>query len=557
MRSAASYAPWRNAALERRRKYVPSPEPGLFSIITPVFNTPATFFDILADSIVSQDVEPPSMFEWVVVNNGSFERPTLDRLRRIAELPFVRLVEAGRNLGIAGGTRLALQRARGRYIVPVDHDDYLYPDAMRIMAYYVQQFGYPAFAYSDEDKLDGATFGEAYIKPDWDPVLFTHSCYTSHLGAMDRGIAEMLGVYDDPELDGCTDWDAFFRFMFAGYTPLHVPEVLYSWRKHSQSTAGNIDAKNYIQSSHRKLLNRFRSTQRKSWLYSVDHSPFFRGTPDWRFHRNHVAPTPGICITVIEPTESCIPAAHDKMPGAEGPAACIRRTDSCSKLLHLVLEVYRTGAIVRLAGSDVTMDSQDWYWDTLALLELFPDTVMAGGPLYNSEGACLVSGVYFGFGGGCGMPDRRRTRQDSGYFVQMWKPHSVSAVSAQNSIVDAGFLIDALRAGKIPPETPVGVVGEWLGAVARRWGKRVIYSPFLAGSTCRDWQDSDVGALDTFLLSNHDLIPDTRYYSQHLDLRSEYAYAPADESTRTSHLARIQNKMQFQHANVAQAQGRW
>lgn len=116
------------------------------------------------------------------------------------------------------------------------------------------------------------------------------------------------------------------------------------------------------------------------------------------------------------------------------------------------------------------------------------------------------------------MPDQGRMRPDSGYFVQMWKPHSVSAVPVRNCLVDAGFLIDALRAGNIPEDTPIAFLGEWLGAIARRWGKRVAYSPFLAGSTTREWQDFSGDALRDFLTANQDLIPDERYYSQQPEL---------------------------------------
>ena len=57
--------------------------------------------------------------------------------------------------------------------------------------------------------------------------------------------------------DGSHDWDAFVRFLAAGIGPIHIPEILYSWQVHEGSTSGNIDAKSYIHSSQRNVLNRF------------------------------------------------------------------------------------------------------------------------------------------------------------------------------------------------------------------------------------------------------------------------------------------------------------
>src|ERR1700730_11693399 len=104
VRARDDYEQWRHNAIERRRRYVANPEPNLFSILTPVFNSPPDFLNTLAASIAGQIIGTPDMFEWVVVDNGSSERASLEAIQSIAELPFVRFVAAGRNLGIARGT---------------------------------------------------------------------------------------------------------------------------------------------------------------------------------------------------------------------------------------------------------------------------------------------------------------------------------------------------------------------------------------------------------------------------------------------------------------------
>ena len=140
-------------------------------------------------------------------------------------------------VGIIEGTRLCLEHAVNRYTATVDHDDLLTPDCIRVVSHALGPAGYPALAYTDEDKLDGDRFSSPYFKPSFDPVLFANSCYIAHLSIVDRRLALQLGAYTDKQAEGSHDWDTFVRFLLAGHTPAHIPEVLYSWRMHPASTA--------------------------------------------------------------------------------------------------------------------------------------------------------------------------------------------------------------------------------------------------------------------------------------------------------------------------------
>lgn len=537
------YEEWMRGELLRRKNYTARSEHGLLSIITPVRDTLPEFLTALGRSILDQDFGLPGGFEWVILDNGSTRSDTLQLLAEFAKEPAVNLIRSEENLGIIAGTRLLARRACGRYIVPADHDDYLYPDAVRIVAAHVQQHGYPAFLYSDEDKLEGASFGEAYFKPDWDPVLFVHSCYTSHLGVIDRGLAILLDLYTDPATEGSPDWDAFFRLMIAGYQPVHIPEVLYSWRKHPQSTSANMSSKSYIHSSQRAVLNRFRSALKHENDYSVEPSPLFQGTPDWWFRRAHARPRPLLTIMLSEPGEQIgeRPAAAAEEPQPR-KIEHLPRNAGAARLIEIVAEIQNTGALVHLAGDDVIKDYPEWYWEVLAIMEMFPDTVAVGGPLYNHDGICVSAGIHFGFGDGCGMPDRLRPRRDPGYFVRLWKPHSVSALTSQNLVLDRDFLLDALLAANA--DIPLSAVGEYAGSAAMRWGKRIVCSPLLSASTARDWvAAAGTSRCAAFIAANQDLIPDTRFYSSHLDLRSGYAYEFAPPGARASHLRSLRTAM--------------
>ncbi len=242
------------AFARRRRQYPLRQEPGLFSLLTTVWNTPPNYFDALADSVLSQDAD--SSFEWVLLDNGSQDPGTRKSVERLARERRVRVFRVEENLGIIGGMRFCLERATHRYILPVDSDDLLTPDCLRVLSHALRQAGYPALAYTDEDNWKAATSAQPYFKPAFDPVLFANSCYMAHLGAIDRELALELGAYTDQRAEGSHDWDTFTRFFAAGHAPLHIPEVLYSWRMHEASTSGgNVQSKPFVYDSQRSRLD--------------------------------------------------------------------------------------------------------------------------------------------------------------------------------------------------------------------------------------------------------------------------------------------------------------
>ncbi len=527
------YSDWARREVQRRRaQYAAKSEQNLLSFVTSAYDTPIEFLSALVDSVCAQDFGEGDTFEWVVLDNGSKDPAVVTFLRSLGALGFVRHFRVEDNLGIIGGMDYVVKRARGRYVLPLDSDDYLYPDCARIMASHIQEHGYPAVLFSDEDKLDGFELLEPYLKPAWDPVLLVNSCYIAHLCAIDRGLANLLGAYSDPQAVGCHDWDTFIRFMNAGYQPVHVPEVLYSWRRHSQSCASNIDSKNYIHASHRHTLEKFLRRQRRSELYYLDYNPLFNRTPDWWMRRRHTSTKP--LLTVVLKEEGAVSKNDDIIFGAGDYTphriSTIAANATAGDLYELLRSEPHGSELVRLVSSDVSMSHTEWPWEALTILELFPDTVMVGGPVYNELGQAVSAGIYFGYGSGLDTPDLLRNKQDPGYFAQMWKQHSVDAMSSRNCVIDGPFLLDALASSNIPPETPLRMLGEWLGATAARWGKRVVYSPFLAAEVPGIWSHSPSGE-SAFLLAHGASIPKARYYSRHLDETGERPYQLKQQET--------------------------
>lgn len=434
-----------------RRLYRPSGTTRLLSIVTTVYDTDADYLHALAHSLFAQDT--PIDFEWVLLDNGSTKGETLEALALIAGDPRVRLARVEQNLGIIGGMRWCLEQAAHRYIVPVDSDDIIAAHGLRTLSAALEQHGMPALLYTDEDKIDGGQRRDLYRKTDWDPVLFQHSCYIAHLTALDRSLALELGCYSDPAPEGSHDWDSFTRFILAGHQPAHVPDAIYTWRMHGASTSADFRSKPYVFSSQKAVLQRFIDGRGLAGRYTVEPSPIFDGTPDWRF-----APR-------AEPGPDAIPtlALHGAMNRTTLEAALAALPEA--NLLHLhdpAVDILRDG----------------WAGEALALMELFPDTKMVGGRLHHG-GRVVEGGYVFGRGGIFGAPERGQEITSPGEGAQSFKPRSVGAVSARHAVVRRDLLERALP--MLPQDIDAARLGLWLGALANTAGERVVYTPLFEG----------------------------------------------------------------------------
>lgn len=528
------YESYRKSALARRRREgIYLQEPGLLSFVTSAYNTDPSFLRQLASCMFMQD--GGMHFEWLILDNGSTNDQTRHALQEISNHPGVRLERVKDNLGIIGGMRYCLERAGGRYILPLDSDDLIEPDCVHVLTRFIKKNDYPPLLYTDEDKLGDEHFGLPYFKPDWDPVLFLHSCYIAHLCIIDREKAIELGLYTDRGSEGCHDWDSFIRFMNAGYVPYHIPEVLYSWRMHSESTSGNIASKSYITDSHRNTLQRFLNNSNIPNIELVK-SPLFGYNVDWWFKRKHVNPRSMQTITVATKN-----ASGTKKEGAETPRTFLLNSSRGLGELAAILE-QMDSELIHLCWQDVTPDDDEWQWDAMALLELFDNSVMVGGILH--DGRKIVDGPrVFGFGNGFDCPDSGRTLEDPGYGAKMWKPHTVSAVSTAHCVIRVCFLRQSIS--KLLEEAvSIEMLGLWLGARALETGGRVIYSPFMRAQIGTNYENTiSPYEKETFLSRYWSLIPDRRGYSARLGLDSASAYSFVEAQENISHLLRLRAKL--------------
>lgn len=223
----------------------PVPEDGpLMSIVTPAFKTPPMFLREMIDSVLAQSY---SKWELVIVNAS----PSDDAMREVfasIEDDRVKVVDCPENRGITGNTNLGISYCKGDYISFFDHDDVIEPQALAELVRAITGGNtYPGLLYCDEDNID--EHGEPslpLIKPGYAEDFLLSNNYIIHWLTVRRDLLKRVEP-SGKDVEGAQDYDLTFKIAELGERVVRVPYVLYHWRIHSGSTAGDPASKSYAQ----------------------------------------------------------------------------------------------------------------------------------------------------------------------------------------------------------------------------------------------------------------------------------------------------------------------
>jgi GT2 family glycosyltransferase len=206
-----------------------------FSIVTPVYETPG---DALRRMLASVRTQGFRHWEHCIVDDGS-RQPHVRRILAAAESddPRIRVSLRDSNGGIVPASNDALAMARGEFVVLLDHDDELHPDALERVDRAIAAHPQADYVYTDEDKVDGkGRHYDAFFKPDWSPERLRTQMYTCHLSVLRRSLVEELGGFD-ADFEGAQDWDLVLKVTERAREVVHVPRVLHHWRALEPSAA--------------------------------------------------------------------------------------------------------------------------------------------------------------------------------------------------------------------------------------------------------------------------------------------------------------------------------
>jgi hypothetical protein len=515
---AAEYRP-------RPRKTGSGPQTPTFSILTTVYHgTPGPLFDETVRAVLAQTHDD---FEWLVLAHGPVSAEVERRLRKLESDRRARVLREPVNLGIVGGMRLCLDSARGRYIVPLDADDLLPADALRVLAHTIEVEGEPAFLYSDEDLFVDGRHAHPYLRPDWDPVLNLANSFVWHLCAFRRDRALELGVYSDRGCEYCHDWDSITRFALAGHAPVHVREILYHWRAHAGSSTNNADPNKGSLASQRHLLQRVISAQPHSERYEVREFPIFRGALEWGIARRPVDP-PAVTLLVpaLEGDSPETASAHLDTITSKCDFPFAHRLHTTANLADVSATLLRTTTeFTVVCSTGVTPENAAGLWEAIRLLEFHPDLAVVAGRILNPDSFVVGGGELFGFEGLSGCPEYARVPHDPGPWAFFLKQRCVDAPNPHFLVARTSFLRSACAT--VPTQASFPALGLWLGGHAAQRHERVATSPLVV-SRARPFLDvrhTPAGEERAALLVRHgERLTTSRWYNPALGTTSADAY---------------------------------
>jgi O-antigen biosynthesis protein len=280
----------------------------IISIVMPVYDVSKEYLSKALDSVLNQYYP---FWELCICDDASTLLHVRDVLEDYAARDKrIKVVFSERNGGIAVASNRALQLATGEFIGLMDDDDEITPDALYEVVKTLQQVN-ADLIYSDEDKLD--TEGsrcDPFFKPAWSPDLLFSCNYISHFGVYRKSIIDQLGGFREG-FDGSQDYDLVLRVTEKSDKIVHIPKILYHWRKVSGSAAGSTESKPYAYEAGKKALT---ETLRRR---DIEGDVTMEATPG--FYRVRRKTTHAGKVTIIIPTrdrlallQKCIDSIESK-----------------------------------------------------------------------------------------------------------------------------------------------------------------------------------------------------------------------------------------------------
>lgn len=235
---------------QRKEQFVYEP---LFSIVVPLYKTPLPYLEDLIWSIQAQTYEKWKLY----LSDGSGKESSLKEVLRnyARKEKRIHIIENDCRLNISDNTNRALEQVDGGYVVFVDHDDTLAPDALYECVKVLNREPDVEVIYTDSDKLseNGKRYSEPCFKPDFNMDLLRCQNYICHLTVIQKRFLDKVG-YLNSDYSGVQDYDHILRCVERTNRIVHIPKILYHWRMCPGSVAVDTDNKPYTYELFQKIL---------------------------------------------------------------------------------------------------------------------------------------------------------------------------------------------------------------------------------------------------------------------------------------------------------------
>ena len=423
------------------------------SIVIPLFNTPEKYLKELIDSVVAQ-----SYGNWeLCLADGSTSPKTGAYIKKHynseGRIVYRKIEE---NLGISGNTNFAISMGTGEFIMFCDHDDVVAPNALYEMVKVINEKPKTDIVYTDEDLInsDGTVHSSPRFKPDFNFDFLRSINYICHIFLVRKSLIDRVGMLRK-EFDGAQDYDFILRCCEQTEHIAHVPKVLYHWRAHDNSTAGNPESKQYaVDAGKRALEEHYR---RMGYEAVVENTGIFivyrtimkvQGNPKVSviiLNKDHREDLEKCVVSIEEKTdypnyEIIVVENNSELPETFAFYEELQRRYSNVKVvtwdgpfnysaINNYGAEYATGDYYLMLNNDIEVISPGWMSEMLGYCQR-EDVGIVGAKLYYSDDTVQHAGVVVGVGGFAGHVLTRFRKGETGYFGRLVTIQDTSAVTA-------------------------------------------------------------------------------------------------------------------------------
>lgn len=185
------------------------------SIITAYYNAgeyiEQTFFSVMNQTF--------PWFEWIIVNDGSTDRESVDRLKQISERDSRIKILNKENGGIASARNLGIHESSTEYVVPLDADDLITPTYLEKLFWALYFEPGAAWAYTDVVGFQG----QQYLwKKTFSSEIMKRENLLTCTAMIRKSALEQIGLYEEVEKHYNEDWMAWLKLLAEKQYPVHV-----------------------------------------------------------------------------------------------------------------------------------------------------------------------------------------------------------------------------------------------------------------------------------------------------------------------------------------------
>ena len=196
------------------------------------------FLDACIASVKAQTHSPAAI---VVVDDGSSDPETVEALARLDEDPEVAVLRQPENAGPSAARNRAIEYLDTSYVLPIDADDELLPDALERMLAQIETapsevgFVYPSWRHIGNQS-------EEVHPPAYNPWLLMMGNYCAAPALFDRRLfARHEFRYPEEIVVGHEDWDLILQLAERGVAGVPADEPTFLYRRQGFSRVNAVD----------------------------------------------------------------------------------------------------------------------------------------------------------------------------------------------------------------------------------------------------------------------------------------------------------------------------